>query len=35
VGRDNFEPFGMVKPVYECDVIGSETKKRIKQYPKS
>lgn len=33
--RDNFELFVVVKPVYGYDVVGSETKKRIKQYPKT
>ena len=31
VGRDNFELFVMVNPVYGYDVRGSETKKRIKE----
>ena len=31
MGRDNFEPFVVVKPVYGYDVRGSETKKRIKE----
>ena len=31
MGRDNFELFVMVKPVYGYDVRGSETKKRIKE----
>ena len=31
MGRDNFELFVMVKPVYGYDVRGSETKKRIKK----
>lgn len=33
MGRDNFELFVMVKPVYGYDVRGSETKKRIEAVP--
>ena len=33
MGRDNFELFVMVKPVYGYDVRGSETKKRIETVP--
>lgn len=34
MGRDNFELFVMVKPVYGYDVRGSDTKKRIETVPK-